>query len=117
MTQFNDLIGKTLVAIEIKGGNEEIIFTCSDGDKFSMFHDQDCCESVTIDDICGDIYSLIGNPILFAEESSNNAEVSSYDESQTWTFYKLATINGWVDIRWHGVSNGFYSESVSFEKI
>lgn len=120
MAEFKDLIGKTLTHIANNG--DEIVFTTSDGEIYRQHHHQDCCESVDIEDIIGDLNDLIGSPILVAEESTSEEdpegfEPPKYRESFTWTFYKLATIKGYVDIRWYGSSNGYYSESVSFEKV
>ena len=119
---FSDLIGKTLVKVEIIE-NSEIVFTTDSGDAYKMFHDQDCCEHVDIESIVGDIDDLIGNPILMAEEATGETAQpecwtpEEYEESYTWTFYKLGTVKGYVDIRWYGSSNGYYSESVSFVLI
>ena len=111
-----DFLGKTFT--EIKGGigKDELIFICAEG-VFKMYHSQDCCERVNIEDITGDLEDLIGAPILIAEESTSDknpdgAEVSKYQDCFTWTFYKFATKKGYVDIRWYGESNGYYSESV-----
>ena len=113
----DELIGKILTKININDEEDEIVFCCDDNSSYRMYHNQDCCESVTIEDICGDINNLIGYPIVMAEESTNSCTNEDYDESCTWTFYKFSTINGYVTIRWYGESNGYYSESVDFEKI
>ena len=87
-------------------------------DRYVFFHHQDCCESVYIESIVGDIEDLVNTPILTAEESSGDTPADSNAkpyESYTWTFYKFATFKGYVDIRWLGESNGYYSESVDVE--
>jgi len=84
----------------------------------SKNHSQDCCESVEIEEVIGDVADLINDgPVLLAEEVSNSEEGTGAYESVTWTFYKLRTLNGDVTIRWLGTSNGYYSESVSFRLI
>jgi len=131
-----ELVGKTLTEVVLDKQNDTIKFVADTGEQYLMHHEQNCCERVSIDDICGDLQDLVGTPILVAEEVSNKMfeedwkrreqekveEADSKDEfywlsdSYTWTFYKLATINGYVDIRWYGESNGYYSERVDFIK-
>ena len=117
---FESLLGKVLKKVDVVD-NDMIKFVTVDGEVYNMYHCQDCCECVSIESIVGDVQDLIGVPLLVAEESSSDenpegAEVSEYQDSFTWTFYKLATIKGYVDIRWYGESNGYYSESVSLRK-
>jgi hypothetical protein len=61
---------------------------------------------------------LIGTPIVMAEEVVEEGKAKDeWDESSTWTFYKFATVKGYITIRWYGTSNGYYSESVDFADI
>jgi hypothetical protein len=115
--EFSDLLGKTLTSVRGAPGDDEIVFETSDGRKYKLLHDQDCCESVLVEDVIGDYGDLLGTPLLMAEEISNADGPNLGHDSYTWTFYKLATINGYVTIRWYGSSNGCYSEKVSFEVI
>jgi len=110
-----DLKGLVMTSVTM-GGDDTLTFTCVDGRVFRYLHNQDCCESVYIEDIVGDLDDLVGEPLLVAEEviSNDNPDgvVKEYQDSFTWTFYKFATRKGYVDVRWYGESNGYYSESV-----
>lgn len=113
------MAGMTLTKIDVV--DAEMIFTADNGRTFKLYHDQDCCEDVRIDDIAGELTDLIGTPLLQSEEVSSEPPVRETDdyvpESETWTFYKFATIKGYVTVRWYGTSNGYYSESVTFAEL
>ena len=115
--------GKVLDSIDVVDSAEEghrIVFKTTDGLSYLMFHRQDCCEDVRIEDIVGNLDDLIGCPLLVAQSVSSSEIPQKNPEwpqdSHTWTFYKFATQKGYVDIRWYGTSNGYYSESVDFEE-
>lgn len=117
-SNIESLVGNTIK--HITQDTDSLIFHCSDGSNYSLYHEQDCCENVYIEDICGDLDDLLNSPILLAEEVSNEAmhwptQINEYT-SETWTFYKISTIKGGVTIRWYGKSNGYYSETADFFK-
>lgn len=120
--EFKKLLGKTLASCEGKIGDEQMIFTTKKGKKYLLLHHQDCCESVSINDICGDLNDLVNSPIIQADEETSDKDPKDFKrkyppESMTWTFYRLATKKGQVVIRWLGESNGYYSEKVDFEEV
>jgi hypothetical protein len=112
---FEVLIGKTIKEIKVFPG--ELLFITDDG-KYLMKHNQCCCESVYLEDICGDLNDLIGSKVVTAKVTSNSDKPPlDDDDSFTWTFYDLTTIHGAVTFRWYGSSNGYYSEEVDFYRI
>ena len=86
ITQLN---GKTLSRVE-KNGDERLWFYTTDNKAVKLYHSQDCCESVYIEDITGDLNDLVGNPILRAEVRTEDGQ-SDYGDL-TYTYYELATI-------------------------
>ena len=84
-------------------------------EEFYMSHEQDCCESVYVEDINGDT-NLAGATfyeIIDAKRCDREA-LTENEESHIWTFYTIKTSKGYLDIRWYGASNGYYSEQVDF---
>ena len=114
----SQMVGLTFHHIE--GGEKEsdVLKFVGAGDtpSFKFYHEQDCCESVSIEDIVGDLNDLVGVPILEAREDTQDGSGDGY-ESATWTFYNFRTIKGSVTVRWLGESNGYYSESVRCERL
>lgn len=123
--EFISLLNKTITELKLISQDHDkpnvIYFVCSDGTYYRMYHEQDCCETVYIESIVGELADLLNTPILVAEETGIDQipdKERDYDyESQTFTFYKLATIKGWVDFRWIGKSNGCYSERVKLDQL
>jgi len=109
------LLGMKLTEVDV--GDNEIFFKTSDGKTFKMYHKQDCCENVHVEDIVGDVKDLVGSPIVEASEECSSGPDGEYGDSSTWTFYKFGTQKGSVTIRWFGSSNGHYSESVDFYEV
>ncbi len=115
MVKFQDLKGKIITKIDVS--EDEILFY-TENEIYKLYHTQDCCESVYIEDICGDINWLIGSPVLLSEERlCEEDKKHEYDDCFLWTFYEISTQQGAVTIRWYGTSNGYYSVSVDFELI
>lgn len=115
---FSELKGKTFSKVYqgIFEDNDALFFE-NDNEKYVLGHgDNECCEYVYLEDICGYLSDLENTEILFAEETSNQTGDQNIG-TETWTYYKLATIKGWVTLRFYGMSNGFYSEKVSLHKF
>ena len=117
------LVGRTIERIETNKENDEMLFVCTDGEAFRAYHMQDCCESVIIHDIKGTLCDLIGHAIVEASEDEDienwppDVEKPEYCESFTWTTHRFKAANGAeVVVRWLGESNGYYSESVYFQR-
>lgn len=112
-----DLVG--MYPLKVEATNDELKIYFSEFEYARFYHRQDCCETVQIESIVGDLNDLVGEQLMIAEEVSGDTverDMSEY-ESYTWTFYKFATRKGYVDIRWLGTSNGYYGEQVDFEVV
>jgi hypothetical protein len=97
--------------------SEEVTFLMDDGTSYRMYHESDCCEIVRIVEIVGDDPKALCDVAYVARAEENSEAATHVGESGTWTFYRLDTSKGNIVIRWLGESNGYYSESVTFEQI
>jgi hypothetical protein len=117
-----DMKGQTFDKVYITDDKSKMIFE-NDEFIFTFYHEDDCCECVQVEDVVGDLNDLVGKPLDIVEVARHEDTMpegmglEKPDDSFTWTFYKFATIKGWVDVRWLGESNGYYSEDVDFKGV
>jgi hypothetical protein len=115
------LVGKYITNIEFVKiyENDAILFHTSDNIIYSLWHEQEYSEIVSMKDVVGNIGVILNTPILMAEEiieHDPDAELNDDNyASETWSYYKFATVNGYVTISWYGKSNGCYTETAEFE--
>lgn len=96
-------------------GDEEFIIHFENNKSLKFYHSQSCCEQVEIDDVNGDVNDLVGNLFFGCSvKTSHDNPKTKYDTSHTWTFYTFKYPSGYIDMKWYGCSNGYYSESVDY---
>ena len=91
---------------------DECLINFDNNEFIQIYHAQDCCEDVWLEDISGDtnLEGAIFYEII--EKECNKDALNKGDDSFTWTFYTIRTSKGYLDLRWYGTSNGYYSESI-----
>lgn len=111
------LVGEVLTHID--DGGDVIMLTTKSGRIIRIHHDQDCCESVSIEDTKGNWHDLIGKVIIEASEDvqKQGDPPPEYPDSWTRTTLTFKVDGATVISRWIGESNGYYSESVDIEDL
>lgn len=108
---FKAVKGQVIESVKgLEKQSEELVINFKSGDSIEMYHQQDCCESVWLEDF-EEPKNLIGSTIIELVVDENQED--SVWGTRTWTFYKLMTTKGELFLRWCGESNGYYSEDVS----
>ena len=114
-----ELFMRTIKSITgLEKDSEEVIITFDDGAYIQQRHSQDCCEVVTVEQVDADPKRFIGAIAhelvekVVEKDDMHPSDLPDYVDSITATFYTLKTSKGYLDWRWYGESNGYYSETV-----
>lgn len=117
------LIGRTLTDIDIYRASEEMRLADTEGRRYRFYHQQEGDEKVTLHDFVGNMAHLLRSPLTQAEKVTikdthpEDMKNGYAREGFTWTFYKLATKEGGVTLRWLGTSHGRHPADVSFAPV
>ncbi len=108
-------LNKTIEKIEgLHAESTKVTIYFTDGTNISQYHEQDCCEHVEVTQVDGNVERHHGAETWYIEEKVST-DYPDCLESCTAYFYTLKTSKGYLDWRWVGESNGYYSESVEME--
>ena len=106
---FDSLIGDTFR--HVSKDSTSIFFYSTSGMSFMLGgHSSDC----SIEDLCGELGWLEASPILQADESHDTRTDSDGYDREAWHYYKIATIKGYVTVRFYGC-DGYYAASACLE--
>lgn len=109
------LIGAKILDVKKLEEVDELLDIITDKGVMHFYHDRDCCESVWLEDGFDDLKAIVGEKIINAEVIINHDEGEAFpdtEDSYTWTYYKISTLNHDCTLRFYGTSNGYYSEEV-----
>lgn len=100
--------------LSINYADSELKITTDKG-VFCMFHSEDCCENVWLEEGLDEIHGLIGKTILsFEERSYTQSEPDEDEYYSSWHLYTVTHTGGYLDLCWRGHGKVYYSHSVRF---
>lgn len=105
LCEISDLENKYFESVCVE--EDRVIFSNSIY-KYELYHERQCCETVYIESINGDLADIEGAVIRRADHYSG-PWTSEDDDDGSYNFYTIRTHKGFVDIRYNGSSNGYYS--------
>lgn len=119
---FEDIKGMVFESVTLDSDLRVIFKPKSEDFQIVLYHSPDCCETVNIDDVCGDLHDLEDTEILSAIRTHMDLTPSDpgadirHDQEDNY-YFKIDTAKGSVTIRWYGSSNGWYSTEVECVKL
>jgi len=112
------LLGKT--AKQIVNTGDRLVFVMESGDRYIMDHIQDCCESVWLEEVIGDLDDLVGSPFVEAEEVTSDARSVADLNGSEKMIKEMKTQSLIVGTDWFGGVNKYesdFSETWTFYKL
>lgn len=96
------------------GLEDAVLITFESGLVVGMWHKQDCCEYVYLEDVTGNPQDLVGGEVVVCEvryeDASDDEDSSGWSSGDSdWSFLEIRTTKGDCTFRWYGSSNGYYS--------
>lgn len=107
--------------LSIESDTEEVRIVLADGRNVRLYHCQDCCESVEIAQIDGDLQRLVGHELQAAYMTYEEKDPAGMDWCDrldvclAHNFLHLRSHAGDVCVRWDGWQSGYYSDSITFD--
>lgn len=108
---------KSVTGLSDSKFDDEVVFNFTDGSTFRLYHPQDCCESVYLEDCEGKVSADFegGTLLEFEKATQDDPSTEGWGSVRQWTFYKIRTTKQDLTLRWIGESNGYYSVEVECE--
>ena len=116
------LRGQTLASVDYLPpdrdcDSERFLLTTVDGRTYEISHDQECCESVQLEETEGDWKKIIGRVIVDAEKHTIKVSRKNETGDVRLTEFVFRTDKDTLIQRWIGESNGYYGIEVDVYEL
>jgi len=116
-TQLTEIIGKKILGVKGEEGYDELFIYFFETEEYDegyirVYHQQDCCDTVEITQIDGQL--TLGSEIKDAYVVSSEINIPDQYSEGMWTFLHIRTDKDDFCVRFTG-DNGYYSDGITID--